>query len=174
MPSRSGPSGGDLSLVPIPAGAEVSRTAEAALRPLRARRVRVERALNGHADLPHSQRRERARQALAEKRFLEGCNEMTLYPGWPRQCRLAWFKSHGRWTVCTLAAERNDQNGFDSFAQITGVERYDQDSMTRWRVPKHRGPDLAAPGRSVIAVQSPSLEMRRSRRLRDRPLPRRP
>jgi hypothetical protein len=51
-----------------------------------------------------------------------------------QQSRLAWFESHGRWTVCTLAAERNDQNGFDSLAQITGVERHDQDPMTHWRV----------------------------------------
>ena len=140
---------------------------------LQACRVRVKRALNCQTDLPHARSRERARQTLSDKRFLECRNEVALHPGRPWQSRLAGFKSHGRGTVCTLAAEGNDQNGVDSFAEITGVERHDQDPMADWRVSQHRGPDLAAPGRSVMAGQSPSLEIQRSGRLRDRPLPRR-
>ncbi len=65
----------------------------------------------------------------SEKGFLERGYEVSLQPGWPWQSRLSGLKSQGGWTVHTLAAERNDQNGIDSFADITGVERNYQDPM---------------------------------------------
>jgi hypothetical protein len=66
-------------------------------------------------------------KALPENRFLEGRNEMTLHPGWPRQSRFAGFESHRGRAVRALAAERNDQHGIDALAQITRVERHYQD-----------------------------------------------
>ena len=137
-------------------------------------RVRVKRALNGQTDLPQALRRERSRQSLSEKGFLQRGNEVALQPRWPWQSRLSWLKSQGGWTVRALATERNDQNGVDSFAQITGVERHYQDPMAHRRISQHRGPDLAAPGRSITAGQSPSLETPRSVRLRGQSLPRQP
>src|SRR6266566_6635753 len=92
-------------------------------------------------------------------------------PGWPWQSRLSRLKSQGSWTVYTLAAEWNDQNG----------------QLVRWYyasrailprpicargASQHRSPDLAAPRRRVMAGQSPSLETQRSGRLQDRSLPR--
>src|ERR1035437_1693922 len=145
-------------------------------RPLRFtyRRIRVKGALNDQTDLPHTQRRKRARQTLAEQGFLESGNEVALQPGWARQSRLSGLKSQGGWTVRALAAERNDQNGIDTFAYIAGVERHHQDPMAHRRISQHRGPDLATPGRCVMAGQSPTLERLCSKRLRDRPLARQP
>src|ERR1019366_5288371 len=148
----------------------------ARVRPLRFTygRIRVKGALNDQTDLPHTQRRKRARQTLAEEGFLESGNKVALQPGWARQSRLSGLKSQGGWTVRALAAERNDQDGIDTFAYIAGVERHHQDPMAHRRISQHRGPDLATPGRCVMAGQSPTLERLCSKRRRDRPLPRQP
>src|SRR5260370_12317716 len=73
-------------------------------------------------------------------------------PGWPWQSRLSRLKSQGSWTVYTLAAEWNDQNG----------------QLVRWYyasraiLPRpicarggsqHRSPDLAAPRRRLWLVK---------------------
>src|SRR5437899_12577540 len=83
----------------------------------------------------------------SEKGFLERGNEVALQPGWPWQSRLSGLKSQGGWTLRALATERNDQNGIDSFAHITGVERHHQDPMAHRRRSQHRGPHPPAPGR---------------------------
>jgi hypothetical protein len=54
---------------------------------------------------------------------------VALRPGWPWQSRLSGLKPQSGWTVHTMAAEWNDQNGINSFAAITGVERNYQDPM---------------------------------------------
>ncbi len=67
---------------------------------------------------------------------------MPLHEGWARQAGFAGSNLDDGRTLRPFAAERNDQDGVPSVAEISLIERNDQYPMADGRITEVGSPDL--------------------------------